>query len=84
MSYNKPWEDLARELDEVMTILPNFHAHKDRDVSADTLFQRLQDYQFFNDEDPSHLRIRVQNFTRMELRLFTLVFQQWERRRGTS
>ena len=84
MSHDTPWQELARELHEVMTLLPHFDTHKDRDVSADTLLQGLRDYDFSQDEDPAHLSIRVKNFTRMEMRLFTLIFQQWQRRRGQS
>lgn len=84
LSHDTPWQELARELHEVITLLPHFDRHKDRDVSAHTLLQGLRDYQFSEDEGPAHVRIRVQNFTRRELHLFALVFHQWQRSFGTS
>ncbi|HBP88952.1 MAG TPA: hypothetical protein DD706_14795 [Nitrospiraceae bacterium] len=82
--HNQAWQAMAKELQEVLVLLRNFHVHKDRDVSSETLHQGLKEYHFSEEGDPYHLKIRVQNFTRMDLHLFTLVFRQWQRRRGTS
>ncbi|GJL52950.1 MAG: hypothetical protein NPIRA02_00820 [Nitrospirales bacterium] len=74
------WRAMAKELHEVLTLLPNFHMHQDHDVFPESLYQALKDYQFSEDEYPFYLKIRVQNFIRMELHRFTLVFQQRRRR----